>query len=211
MGATASRENKMLNREFSERMAAQQSSAYGSWPAVAMHNSRADQYAYKADQTHARRFNRGKTPLPYAQHAGGAPYGAPLLGAAPTVLPPLVGQTTIIEQITPLPITEMYMPPPVTEFIGGYSAVETMGPVMTRPLGQPVVTSLYEECDYEYANPGFQQGFSQGFNQGYGQGFEQGYAEEQSQGFGTNCGYDNTAYSGYSGYNGGYGQSDCYW
>jgi hypothetical protein len=68
MGATQTKESRMLGREYAKRVTAQQYADMGDLNHATSYENKAAKYGYKADRTHARRFNRGKTPFPLAQH-----------------------------------------------------------------------------------------------------------------------------------------------
>jgi len=110
MGASQSAESRQLGREYAKRVTAQQYASMGDMNHATTFENKAAKYGYKADRTHARRFNKGKTPFPVAQHgipAGGLPPNAgTMVGApyAPTMTMPLASEfiaappTTFLQQ-----------------------------------------------------------------------------------------------------------------
>jgi len=122
MGASQFRENRYLNKEYAERMAAQQNLAMGNYTGGQSHDLYANQYGMKADQVHSTRYARGKTMVPYAQHGPlGAPLAAPL--AAPIGAPIGMGMplmsTSYIETIPPPIVTEYISPPSILTYDSG--------------------------------------------------------------------------------------------
>jgi hypothetical protein len=81
MGATQTKESRMLGREYAKRVTAQQYADMGDLNHATSYENKASKYGYKADRTHARRFNRGKTPFPLAQHGLPAQSGMGTMGS----------------------------------------------------------------------------------------------------------------------------------
>jgi hypothetical protein len=134
MGASQFRENHYLNKEYAERMAAQQNLAMGNYTGGQSHDLYANQYGMKADQVHSSRYARGKTMMPFAQHGpttGGLGYGAPLgapLASSSMLGMPLMSTSYIspIETIAPAPIvTEYISPPTILPYDSGFGFLPT--------------------------------------------------------------------------------------
>jgi len=161
MGATQFRENHYLNKEYAERMAAQQNLQMGNYTGAQSHDMYANQYGMKADQTHSTRYQRGKTMMPFAQH-GPSTMGGGLLGGLGSGLGLGTGLGSGIGSGFGAPIgaplglpmasSSMFAPTVSTTYISppieSYSA-----PIVSEFVGQPSITT------YEHIEPAGGLGF----------------------------------------------------
>jgi len=93
MGNKPARENKMLDKEYAERIQAEQCLAYGNYAGATWHDARADRWGYKADRVHYGMYNKGNAAngQAYALHpippAGGIAAYQPGIPTASQMLP----------------------------------------------------------------------------------------------------------------------------
>jgi len=123
----------MLGKEYAKRVTAQQYANMGDMNHATSMENKAAKYGYKADRTHARRFNRGKTPFPVAQH------GIPAAGG----LPPNAGTMVGAPYAPTMPLTSEFIAAPQTTFLQ-QQPFEFMQPMQSQMLLQEAPIMNYQ-------------------------------------------------------------------